>query len=220
MGYSMSVSCRSQKLRDRLAEFLREHLKPFCVACEEADDIRADYEKLTGGHADLSLWPIARHLPHDPTKDILVGEGVCYGGGPSKVGFNFGNSYTYGIYMRAILAWAAQHVGRRRPLNRLAETTGVLASTHYYTYDREPTPVVVAADIADWPSDFRKYAETHWLVDEFGMRVNPRLTHYPTPADEAGKAILRGFQEYEKGLERVTRREMERLDALWKEQNE
>jgi len=215
MGYSLSVPCKSPKHRDRLAAFLNEHSRPFSVACGEASDIRVKHGLKTGADSVFLLID-SNDLLYDPTQFIQVGDDLSYGSGPSKVGFKFTSQGQYGTYMHAVLSWAALHSGRRRPLKRVSSSIGTGQSVRYITYDHEPIPVLTVEEMASWTPEEREYGEKHWAVDKFGMRLFTHMTHYTVYGnDEQGSAWFVSLCSQERALEQITRREMERLDALW-----
>jgi len=176
MGYSLSVPCRSVQAAKQLHSFLEISMRPYSV--------------LTG---DLD------HL-YDPTQYINIGRGLSYGSGASKVGFNFSSQGPYGIYMHAVLSWAALRVGRKRALNALAVTGYAHQMVPYITYDNEPIPVLTVQHLDGWSDEAKDYARLKWQVDHFGMRLSD-CSPLGSPRNQCHHDVTRG--------------EMRRLDHLW-----
>jgi len=222
MGYSLSVPCKSTKAAEHLAAFLREHLRPFSVVCDESPDIRAEFaaDALVDDRRRFPL-PTCGPNTYDPTTFVCLGHELAYGSGSTKVGFNLSTTGQYGIYMHAVLAWAATRVGRRRGLNNLAIVGHADQRVAYTTWDNQPQPVLTATDIAAWDPKEREYGEIHWLVDKFGLRTFGDTTHYAhqrgwrDEGEGARKALLHSMWARDKALRAITEREMERLNRLW-----
>lgn len=163
MGYSLSVPCKSQKARNRLAKFLKRHLRPFTVACSSPE---------YGPPDRTFLLPSTDY--YDPTRHVYVGDELAYGSGNSKVGFNFVSQGQFGVYMHAIMAWSALRVGRTRGLNALSAIGMAHQRVPYYTYDSTPIPVLLPSHMLDWSDSAREYGRTQWEVTHLGLRVTAR----------------------------------------------
>ncbi len=210
-----SVPCKSRLARDRMAEFLRSTMRPFGGVCDEASVERATFEEaVTDHHRQVFPLPSRDHL-YDPTREFAVGNALAYGSGASKVGFNFST------YMHTVLAWAALRVGRKRGLNALACVGRAHQPVPYYTYDSNPTPVLLPSMMLDWSDVGREYGKTHWEVTHLGLRVADEVarTHAVMPEKWAKTdeelAWLKRLAARDTALRTITEREMRRLDVLW-----
>jgi len=224
MGYSLSLPCKSSPARDKLAGFLRANLRRFTLVADEEVAIRDEWT------ADAMTRPGRRTLDlpdsnrdYDPTREIAVGRQLAYGASTSKVGFNFSTAGDFSIYMHAVLSWGALHSGRRKGLNALSEVGHADQAVHYITYDRTPIPVLTVEDMDGWDPKDREYGEMQWQVDALGLRVLKDADYYALHSfgaamreDEHRPLIERLFRR-EQALHRITTREMQRLDTLWKD---
>jgi hypothetical protein len=218
MGYSLSVPCKSGKARDRLYGFLSRALRPF------TDDIRAKFnDGLDDSRRAIPLPSAAADHAYDPTRYVHVGNGLAYGSGPSKVGFNFSTQGQFSTYMHAVCAWAALRVGRTRGLNALAVVGQAHQRVPYYTYDNEPIPALLPSHMLDWPDNAREHGRTHWEVTHLGLRVADEVarTHAVMPEEWAKtpeeKAWLTRLAARDEAIRTIVEREMRRLDVLWDE---
>ena len=119
MSYSLSVPCKSLKAKDLLWRFLQAHHRPFylSVHADENQDVRDEYASRLSGIKDrIGLLEPARLRDFDPTRNIYQGHHLAYGRRKTKVGFDFHSEGQFGVYMRALLSWAALRVGRRQGL--------------------------------------------------------------------------------------------------------
>ena len=217
MGYSLSVSCRSGKARDRMARFLREHAIPFTTLMWNAPE-KDEYLKKAWGEATEEEM-----LLYDPTQYFNVGNEIAYGAGPSRIGFNFTTGGIHADYMYSMMGWMALRVGTRRGLNALSDVGYAHLRVPYYKYDsHDITPVLTFEDTSDWSDPVKEHARHRWVVDEFGCRVRTEEERYDYM--RTGSALANWAQrkiwldnEIRKNelTMQVVRREMRRLAELW-----
>jgi len=209
-----------------MAEFLCSTLRPFSVACDEAEAIRAEFNeyreatRVGSGARALVLELPTRYTAYDPTTEVRVGHQLGYGAGPSKIGFNFSTQGQFGIYMHAVLSWAALRVGRRRGLNALSIVNHADQKVAYITYDSTPIPVLRARDMEGWTPEAADYGKHNWQVDRFGLRHFGDTTHYAGMlvcggGDVAQAPLVKAMWTRDKALRAVTEKEMRRLEVLW-----
>ena len=202
MSASLSVACKSDKTRRQLTEFLRGHLRPFGVVC---DDPRHTELRRQFNANQRPPLPTADPDRYDPTRHIGVGHQLSYGRGASKIGFNFNVGGYFDAYMRAVLSWAALQVGRKRGLNDLAVVGHADQRIAYISYDSHTIPVLTEEDVDDWDDVAKEHARQHWQVSWLGLRANENARAYMAAPPVA------------KVLRTIVEAEMEWLDVLWKQ---
>lgn len=232
MGYSLSVCCKSPKARDRLAEFLRGAMRPFSLVCGERTDVRDALDKWNDENLPENMkgmYPLPDGLnrDYDPTQFVFVGDELAYGAETNKVGFNFSTQGDMGIYMYAVLKWAALHSGRKRGLNALSYVGRAGQSVPYITYDSHPDPVLSESMILDWSESEQKEArQRRWVVNPLGLWPIGEFSHYFRrrygDADiditlGERRSLIESFYQRDKALHTITEQEMGRLDGLWNE---
>lgn len=226
MGYTLAVPCKSTLARDRMADFLCATLRPFSVACDEAEAIRAKFDEYRestsegSGARALVMGLPSQHTAYDPTARVSVGNELGYGAGPSKIGFNFSTQGQFSIYMHAVLSWAALRVGRRRGLNALSIVGHADQKVAYITYDSTPIPVLRTRDMEGWTPEAADYGKHQWQVDRFGLRHFGDTTHYAgrwSPGGKTEEALVKAMWTRDKALRDITEREMRRLEVLWED---
>lgn len=210
MGYSITTPCKSARARGQVVAFLEQHHRPFSVVLQESAETMEVLREHGGD------WPVVDGLDiYDPTQHIVWGDGIAYGAGVNKVGFNFSFTGDYEQWMYALASWIALRAGRRRTF------TGLLRNVRaypYFTYDGEATPVLVEADLAECPGeDPAQAAQTRaWYVcDASGYRKWDPFQHHPhqeNPYVAAARARVAA-------IGKVVRAELERLDSLWRAAN-
>lgn len=234
MGYSISVSMKSIKARDKFAAFLREHFRPWATIVAESEHfqrwaethIMESFVLDNGGTLDdvrESLWRC------DTSRYLCVGpEEIFYhsGKGTTKIGFNYGVSGPEREWQQVLLNWLALRGGRRRTC--VSTTNGhVTAQVPYTCYDSEAQPVLHEADIAHVtdPTERRKLL---WMVtDENGWRdargpmeaaVDAGLVDPEEKAesDPHWTSLYKDQRENNRLTGLITKAEIERLEALWR----
>lgn len=231
MGYSFSTPCHSAKHAEQMAEFLREHLRPFKEVCEENEGLAKEamdaVEKLANRFHPLGFgYDISGEA-------VCLGDEIHYGPAKSKVGFNTPVGEDARYFMWSLLAWVALTMGRKRQCQSVTRL-GIRRPTVYMTYDRETIPVLTVDDLADWPQE--TWPEAHqrgWVRDPLGV-----LPAKPTTMEAVREWISFKFvsssarhedEDYakfllerrwrESALRAVTLAEMTRIDTLWRAQS-
>ena len=197
MGYSLSTPCKSAKARDEMEAFLDEHLRPFSEVIAED---KAALDKIR----KLSLFPSSFKPDWDPTAYLAVGDGLAYGAGANKIGFNFSTSHNYGQWMYGLCRFMALRVGRKRTFKGLL---GVEGTFPYYTYDFEGTPVLTE-------EDYDRVSES--AKGRFSPTDHVGFTH-PQPWGDSDAATR--YYRSDVAIGKVVKRELARLAVLWDDRN-
>lgn len=207
MGYSITTPCKSAKARDQVVAFLERHHRPFSQVLQ--DD--AEAMDVLGRHS--RVWVGARKEDiYDPTRFIVYGDGIAYGAGANKVGFNFSFSGSYGQWMYGLACWIALRAGRVRSFKRLLGNPNTYP---YYTYDDEATPVLVAADLVDWQGEELVEVERRYCCDAVGFRKSDPFWDHPDPDNP----IVVAERACAAAVDKVVQAELARLDSLWRAAN-
>ena len=205
MGYSITTPCKSAKARDQVVAFLEQHHRPFSLVLQE------DAEAMAVLRENSRVVPVAEGVDiYDPTRFIVYGDGIAYGAGANKVGFNFSFSGGYGQWMYGLACWIALRAGRVRSFKKLLGNPNTYP---YYTYDDEATPVLVAADLVDWQGEELVEVERRYCCDAVGFRKSDPFRHHPDPSNP----IVVAERARDTAVGKVVQAELARLDALWVE---
>jgi len=154
-------------------------------------------------------WPTLNVMPKDPQfLSEPRGSGLSYDHGRQRIGFDFNASEGERMYGWCICAWMALRVGRKG-------RDGI----PYFMYDGdEKIPVIVGPPKTGGEGDCHdRYSEIGVL--HLGRHDLPYT--YPPPgllANLARRMVLKPIEDQKKKEREIIREEIERLDALWKEE--
>lgn len=230
MGYTLSVSMKSIKARDEFLAFLRQHMKPFSKAMSESEHLEA-WAKVSLFYAGCDLDGVRKSLQNtDSSECISTGDGALWyasGKKTTKLGFDYGCRGPEWDWQRCLLNWLALRGGRRRRLE--AMTHGHIDTVlPYMCYDSEAWPVLLESDIAH-VTDPDERKKLLWMVtDENGWKspISPMQNQIDmslVDLDTIEESDPGWMEYYKKNVEEnrllglVTKAEIERLDALWRD---
>lgn len=204
MSHAISVTARTQKLRDEMYEFLQRNYRPwFEVLAEDEDE-----DDFDGPFVD----------------EDLEGEGSCRIGFEYEIGDLAEREYHF-----ALMRWVAKCVGKRRSKFR---SDGQLPTpVPYLQFGTELQPIFY---LEEWSDGFRSPGplvdSMGMRVDETVARelawlcIHPKTyqrvstTHWLRPASEVTEALIsEGIQGAHEVLS-VIRGQVARLDQMWSAQ--
>ena len=181
MGYSFTVPCKSKKARNQVHTFMDRHFR--------------SWSTITKGDRR-----------YDPTTFVVQGDGIAYGAGASKIGFNYSNSHQTGHYMMTVLRFFALRMGRKRTFKKYDLPDD--ARVPYICRDSEAWPALLHSE---WDEKCPEKAK--WcLVDENGYKPEERpWRNWDVSLDEYR-------QQWENEIQArdvIIKAEVERLAKLW-----
>lgn len=206
MGFSISVSVRSQRLKEDMLSFLLELYRPWSELAQGED--------------------VPDHFQGPFVDDQLEQPGKCC------IGFDYTPiSGPEREYHLAIMRWVAIQVGKRRSKFR-GEGLGLSSPVTYLVYDGiEAFPILLQSEWPKVPDDLQGY-----VCDSLGMKVDDSVaremawyflpqgvfekvsaTLHGKSSNEVREALvqegLQGAQDMLQGI----RSQIARLDVLWKD---
>lgn len=202
MGYSISVSVRSQKLKTAMFEFMLEQYRPWPIVIDAEEDSRFE----------------------GPLVDNMVAaQGKCI------IGFDYPNLIESAEheYIFSIVRWMAIRVGKRRSIFRM-DGLELPKPVPYYVYDGlEPSPILLEDEWEDVPLELLSCVHTR-----LGMKITPEVARelawrYLNDEDflkaakpglsreEVKEALIAAGLEDANQVLRIINAEIARLDVLW-----
>ena len=213
MGLSVSVSVRSQRLKDVMYEFLQRLYRPWSDVLEELGDDDDDFEVL-----DFFRGPFVDSELDSPGK-CLIGFDYEPVAGPER-------EYHY-----ALVRWIALQVGKRRRTFR-SDNLKFAQAVPYYVYDGiEAKPILLASEWPNLSKELKIHAYNN-LGMSVGDEISRELSWLCIPYEgfsrvatiyhgQSSEAITEGLiQEGLEGAEvllSIIRTQIARLDVLWRD---
>lgn len=206
MGFSLTVSVRSQRLKDGMHEFLLKKYKPWSEFLDDDE--------------------VPDHFQGPFIDDQLDTPGKCC------IGFDYepitGPEREYHF---ALVRWMALQIGKRRSKFR-GEALELNSPVPYVLFDGiEAMPVLLHTEWENSGPDLQAY-----VCDALGMKVGETLaqemawyclpddvfgrvsaTHHGRPSGEVSQALIHEGLEGAQEILQEIRAEIARLDVLWKD---
>jgi hypothetical protein len=198
MGYTVSVSTKSQKAKREMLAFMEENFRPASDLWEEVED-----------RQDCTV------------NGLRTDEGLAYDRGSSKLGFNYNTGSMSRYYAFMVCRWIALKVGRIRRFKKfgLPET-----SVPYIVYDGyESIPVLPRSK---WEGKIEE--DGFSFCDDYGTKPHYEYKRFRQAVEngwyddvpEDRREELEAFGEALRTAQEVVRQEFQRLDELWEARSE
>jgi len=207
MGYSISVSAKSHRLKEEMCRFLHAEYRSWPAVLED--------EELTAGFAGP-----------------LIDADLAHAAGKCAVGFDYGQvAGPEREYHYSIMRWVALKIGKHRSKFRSPNVT-LERSVPYLMFDASETwPILLEPDWPTAPTILRLH-----VCDSLGMRMDldmiarelawyhipddtyerVTVTHQGRSVEEIQSTLIdAGFDGAKRTL-RIIRSQVGRLDDLWK----
>lgn len=203
MGFSVSVSVKSQQLKSKMYDFLREMYRSW------PEVIDVDQEALFRG----------------PDIELLYIHGKCI------LGFDYGEaSQEEREYNFALMRWVALQVGRQRRRFRGEGVTLDRPVPYIVVGGYEPWPILLdtewaaCTDMKWWltdrlgmNTDNSAVRELAWYHIPDGTHERVSATHHGKSTEEIREALIQAGLDGARQTLHIMRSQVARLDTLWRD---